>query len=84
VPGISPELTKAIKALGSGGTTLPIPVPVEYATSSKVTVQDVAGVALGDNTGVGAGVIWVKTGAIYAVLGTIKLSDALDIANHLT
>jgi hypothetical protein len=84
VPGISPELAKAIKALGSGGTTLPIPVPVEYATSSKVTVQDVAGVALGDNTGVGAGVIWVKTGAIYAVLGTIKLSDALDIANHLT
>jgi hypothetical protein len=83
VPGISPELTKAIKALGSG-TTLPIPVPVEYATSSKVTVQDVAGVALGDNTGVGAGVIWVKNGVVYAVVGTIKLSDALDIANHLT
>jgi hypothetical protein len=83
VPGISPELTKAIKALGSG-TTLPVPVPVEYATSSKVTVQDVAGVGLGDNTGVGAGVIWVKGGAVYAVVGTIKLSDALDIANHLT
>jgi hypothetical protein len=41
-------------------------------------------VALGDNTGVGAGVIWVKSGAVYAVIGTIKLADALDIANHLT
>jgi hypothetical protein len=84
VPGISPELTKAIKAIGPGGTTLPVPVPVEYATSSKVTVQGVAGVALGDNTGVGAGVIWVKNGLVYAVVGTIKLADALDIANHLT
>jgi hypothetical protein len=83
VPGISPELTKAIKAIGSG-TTLPVPVPVEYATSSKVTVQDVAGVGLGDNTGVGAGVIWVKNGNVYAVVGTIKLSDAIDVANHLT
>ncbi len=84
VPGISPELTKAIKALDPNGTTLPVPVPVEYATSSKVTVQGVAGVAVGDNTGVGAGVIWVKGGAVYAVAGTLKLSDALDIANHLT
>lgn len=84
VPGISPELAKAIKALDPSGTTLPVPVPVEYATSSKVTVQGVPGVALGDNTGVGAGVIWVKSGAVYAVAGPIKLSDALDIANHLT
>jgi len=84
VPGISPELANAIKAIGDPNTTLPIPVPVQYATSSKVKVQNVDGVALGDNTGVGAGVIWVKSSIIYAVVGTIKLSDALDIANHLT
>jgi len=88
VPGISPELTKAIKVLGAGGTALPIPVPAEYATTSKVKVQigdgkTVNGVALGDDTGVGAGVIWVNS-FVYAVGGTIKLSDALDIANHLT
>jgi hypothetical protein len=88
VPGISPELRKAIQALGTG-TTLPVPVPVEYATSSKVKVQipdgsKVDGVGLGDNTGVGAGVVWVNGGSVYAVVGTIKLSDALDIANHLT
>jgi hypothetical protein len=84
IPGISPELAKAIKAIGDPSITLPVPVPVEYATSSKVTVQNVDGVALGDNTGVGAGVIWVKNGVVYGVAGTIKLSDALDIANHLT
>ena len=89
VPGISPELAKAIKAIGPGGATLPIPVPVEYATSSKVKVtvpggKTVDGVALGDNTGVGAGVIWVNNSFVYAIAGTIKLSDALELANHLT
>ena len=54
-----------------------------YATSSKVTVQGVTGVALGDNTGVGSAVIWVKNGVVYAVAGTIKQTDAIDIANNL-
>ncbi|HYM95967.1 MAG TPA: hypothetical protein VET26_01580 [Candidatus Sulfotelmatobacter sp.] len=82
-PGISPELAAAIKAIGDPSTTLPIPVPVGYATSSKVEVQGVPGVALGDNTGIGSGVIWVKNGVVYAVAGTIKQTDAIAIANNL-
>ena len=84
IPGVSAQLRAAINAIGDPSTTLPIPVPVEYATSSKVTVQNVDGIALGDNTGVGSGVIWVKNGVVYGVVGSVKLSDALDIANHLT
>ena len=84
VPGISPELSNAIKALGDPSRTLVIPIPIQFASSSKVTVQKVDGVALGDNTGVGAGVIWVKSGVVYVVAGTVKKDDALDIANHLT
>jgi hypothetical protein len=83
-PGLSPELTAAIKAIGDPSTTLPIPVPVQFATSSSVDVQGVKGLALGDNTGVGAGVIWVKNSVVYGVVGTIKKDDAIDIANHLT
>jgi hypothetical protein len=83
-PGLSPELRAAVNAIGDPSTTLPIPVPVEFATSSNVQIQGVRGVALGDNTGVGAGVIWVKNGVVYGVLGSVKQSDAIDIANHLT
>jgi hypothetical protein len=83
-PGISPELTAAIKAIGDPSTTLPIPIPVQFATSSTVTVQDVQGLALGDNTGVGAGVIWIKNGVVYGVVGTIKRDDAVNVANQLT
>ena len=84
LPGVSTQLRDAINAVSDPSTTLLIPVPVQYTTSSKVTVQNVDGVALGDDTGVGAGVIWVKNGIVYVVAGTIKRSDAIDIANNLT
>jgi hypothetical protein len=83
LPGISPQLAAAIKAVNDPSTTLPIPIPVQYATSSKVQVQGVQGIALGDNTGIGSAVIWVKHGLVYAVAGTIKQSDAIEIANNL-
>jgi hypothetical protein len=85
VPGVSDQLKAALKTIGDASTTMPIPVPVEFATSSQIKLTgDVAAVALGDDTGVGAGVIWVKGGMVYVVAGTIKLSAAKEIANTLT
>ena len=83
LPGVSDQLKAAIKAIGDPSTTLPIPIPVQYATSKTVTVQGVQGVALGDNTGVGSAVIWVKNHVVYAVAGSVKQTDAIDIANNL-
>jgi hypothetical protein len=83
LPGVSKELRAAIKAIGDPSTTLPIPIPVQYATSTTVTVQGVKGVALGDNTGVGSAVIWVKNHEVFAVAGSIKQTDAIAIANNL-
>ena len=82
-PGISPALVADIKAIGDPTTTLPIPVPVQYATSSKVTVQNVPGVALGDNTGIGSAVVWIKGGNVFFVGGSLKQDEALSAANHL-
>jgi hypothetical protein len=82
-PGISPQLAADIRAIGNPTTTLPIPVPVQFATSSKVTVQNVQGVALGDNTGVGAAVIWIKGGHVFFVGGSLKKDDAIAVANGL-
>ena len=82
-PGVSPKLAAAIKAIKDPSTTLPIPIPVEYATSTPVRVQGVDGVALGDNTGVGAAVVWIKSDTVYGVAGTLKQSAILDVANNL-
>jgi hypothetical protein len=82
-PGISPELKKTIQAIGDPTKTLFIPVPVEYGSSKSVKVHGVDGVALGDNTGVGSAVVWIQDGHVWAVAGSIKQTDALDIANNL-
>jgi hypothetical protein len=79
-PGISDKLAADIRAIGDPTHTLPIPVPVEYASSAKVTVNNVDGVALGDNTGLGAAVIWIK-GDVYFVGGSLKKDEVLSIAN---
>jgi len=81
-PGITPQLAADIKAIGDPTHTLPIPVPVGYATSSDVTVQGVQGVALGDNTGAGAAVVWIKDN-VFFVGGSLKQSEILTIANQL-
>ena len=83
-PGISPGLAADIKAIGDPAHTLVIPVPVQYATSTQVTVQGVQGVALGDNTGLGSAVIWIKNGTVYFVGGSLKQSEAISVANGLS
>lgn len=82
-PGVSPNLAAAIRAIKDPSTTLPIPIPVEYATHKNVQVHGASGVALGDNTGLGAAVIWIKDGTVYAVAGTLKQNQILDVANRL-
>ncbi len=83
MPGISKDLAAAVRAVEDPTATLLIPVPIQYATSTPVTVQGAKGVALGDNTGLGSGVIWIK-GHVFAVAGPQKQSVVLQIANDLT
>jgi hypothetical protein len=84
-PGVSPQLAAAIRSIKDPSTTLAIPIPVELSqlTAKDVQVQGVTGVALGDDTGLGAAVIWIKYPTIYAVAGTVKQTVILDVANHL-
>ena len=82
-PGISDQLKADIRAIGDPTTTLPIPVPMKFATSSKVSVQGVQGVALGDNTGLGSAVVWVKDGKVYVVAGSLKQTEIINTANNL-
>jgi hypothetical protein len=82
-PGISPDLAAQIRALGNPSQTLPIPIPVNMATSHPVPVQGVPGVAIGDSSGLGSAVVWVKDGVVYAVGGTLTESQVLQVANAL-
>jgi hypothetical protein len=82
-PGISPQLAAQIRAIKDPSSTLPIPIPVDMATSKNVTVQGVTGVFVGDSTGLGSAVIWSKDGIVYGVAGTLSESQILAVANSL-
>jgi hypothetical protein len=83
LPGISPRLATELRSIGDPTTTLPIPIAVDHTQAHNVQVQGVHGLAIGDNTGVGSGVIWEKDGMIYGVAGAMTESDLLAVANSL-
>ena len=82
-PGISPALAAQIKAIKDPSSTLPIPIPVDMASSKPITVQGVQGVFVGDSTGLGSAVIWSKDGMVYGVAGTLTEAEILAVANSL-
>ncbi len=82
-PGVSPDLAAQLRALGDPSTVIPIPIPINQAAGHAVTVQGVDGVAVADSTNVGGGVVWVKGGVIYAVLGQMNETALLSVANSL-
>ena len=83
-PGLSPTVRAAIKSIDDPKGTLPLPIPSGYVNAHTVKVQNVDGTALGDNTGLGAAVIWIKNGRVYGVAGTVTETELLAVANSLS
>lgn len=83
LPGVSPELVQELHAIDNARTTLPVPFDSGKQHAQKVTVQGVQGLAIGDNTGLGAGVMWRSDGALHLVAGSVSMDDALSVANGL-
>lgn len=83
MPNVSPRLAAQIRALGDVSNTLPVPVAIDKQSAHNVTVQGVKGLAIGDNTGLGAGVMWEKNGIVYLVAGPVSMNDAMVVADGL-
>lgn len=83
LPEVSPQLADQLRAINNPTSTLPIPIPVNLAHATSVQVQGVKGLAIGDNTGLGSGVVWEKDGTIYGVAGPLTENQVLSIANSL-
>jgi hypothetical protein len=82
-PGLTSNARNLINSLGGSSQSLPIPIPLNQASTSSVTVHGVQGTAFGDNTGLGAAVVWIQNGIVYAVGGTYSLNQVLAVANGL-
>jgi len=83
-PNLSPALRSEIQQFNNPVGNLPIPIPADAATAQPVKLSNNAsGTVIGDKTGLGAGVIWIRNGVVYAVAGTITTDQAVAIANSL-
>ena len=82
-PGIPPHLREQVRALGDPSQTLPIPIRFDKQTATRVTVDGVDGLAIGDETGIGSAVVWTKGGRLYAVGGTLPQSALMTLAGSL-
>jgi len=84
LPGISPDLAMQLRALGDLQNRMPVPVNISKQSAQSVTVDGVQGLAIGDNTGLGAGVMWQKGGIVYGLMGgAMTMDQVLALANDL-
>jgi hypothetical protein len=83
MPNVSPQLAAQIRALGDIQNTVPVPVIIDKQTARRISVGASRGLAIGDNTGLGAGVMWEKNGMIYVVAGPLSMDKVMAIANGL-
>ena len=80
-PGVPPDFAAQVKAIKDPSTTLPIPIPKGFATTETKTVNGIQYLVI--KTALGAGVVWVKNGVIYAVGGQLTPDQVLAIATSL-
>jgi anti-sigma factor RsiW len=80
VPGIPAGVASEIRALGDPTQTIPIPIPVDVASGSPVSINGASGLLIGDSTGLGSAVIWQHNGVVYAIAGTVTTNQVLGIA----
>jgi hypothetical protein len=80
-PGVPPDLAAQVKAIKDPSATLPIPIPKGLATTETIRVNGVQGLLI--KSALGAGVVWVKNGVIYAVGGQLTSDQVVAIATSL-
>lgn len=85
-PGITPAMAAAIRSVGDpiAAGNLPLPIPVEYATSKPVTVKGgYAGVIVKDNTGLASALVWQKGDTVYAIAGHLTTEQLTAISDAI-
>ena len=80
VPGIPAGVASEIRAIGDPTQTIPVPIPVDLASGSPVSINGARGLLIGDSTGLGSAVIWQHNGVVYAIAGTLTSDQVLGIA----
>jgi hypothetical protein len=82
-PGIPADLAAQLRELPDDGSVLPVPVPTDYATTEKTTVDGVEATSVTLKDGSGGGLIWIEGGRLNAVIGLLSADELRDVARGL-
>ncbi|WP_448639560.1 hypothetical protein [Geodermatophilus sp. URMC 63] len=83
LPGLPEELAEQLRGFAGDGTTLPLPVPAEFATSSTADVGGHEATVLASRDGTMTGVVWVTDGVVTGVAGSLDEDEVLAVARAL-
>ena len=83
LPGLPDDLASQLRSITGDGTSLPLPVPADLATTSTADVDGVPATVLAARDGTLAAVIWVEDGVVNAVAGSLTDDEVLTVARGL-
>ncbi len=83
LPGLPPALAQQLRDFDAAGSTLPLPVPVDRATTTPTDVNGAPASVITTRDGSMAGVIWVADGVVTAVAGSLSADEVLTVARAL-
>jgi hypothetical protein len=83
LPGLPDDVAASLRAFGTDGSTLPLPVPTEHVTTSSAEVDGEPATVLATRDRLLAAVTWVKDGVMTVVAGPLDADEVLAVARSL-
>jgi hypothetical protein len=83
LPGLPDGLADQLRSFSGTGTTLPLPIPAQFATSSSSEVHGAPATVVATRDGSMTGVVWVEDGVVTGVAGSLSEDEVLTVARGL-
>ena len=83
LPGLPEQVARQLRTFAADGSTLPLPVPADKATTRSVEVDGTPATLLETRDRTLAGVVWVKDGLVTVVAGSLDADEVMTVAEEL-
>jgi hypothetical protein len=83
LPGLPEDVASQLRAFTADGSTLPLPVPSDYVTTTTEDVDGERATVLATRDRTLAAVVWVSDGEVTVVAGPLDTDEVLTVARGL-
>jgi hypothetical protein len=83
LPGLPEDVAAPLRTIDADDSTLPLPVPTDYVTTSSAEVDGVEAAVLATRDRSVAAVTWVKDDVVTVVAGPLDVDEVLAVAGGL-